>query len=1344
MKKRFTSIALIIAIIISLTVIPTEVNAASKVTSYTYEVTALLAPFNGYVYVKTNNPDPTSFRLIDKSSKYITSTSSDSYGKGIYHFAKFKFLDVEYEKESTFRVKGGYIFVNYNYDSDGGKLVVQEAISANPAGITFSNGRISSYSGDMSQGWADTSKTVTCPTLKSYTDYLIDTYTNSSMSFFEKLDAVQAGLTELSLYPRGLSDSSKRDPDNPYPFFAASPYVELGLNKHYDVYQGSEEPLLITRVYPFILDSASFPGTMSAVARKLEPECTTGGTSYHWLVDITFNGETKSYGGAGSGGSEPILTKRVTKDFRFNNLGNDFGTHATLNSLKNRLLKYGEYAVSDNAEIEAQLSRETVGKTIAPGCWVLVATEGWFGYGKTYSYIALAPDGEGYTVASGAWVDGRYVNEYERIELGVKFSDYPEADIIVRNVSYTDKNGKQHQSDILYSYDSETDTWRAPYYYNAAWWYTVGMELFSQFILTREQVENMGVDRNTNLIPDNGRIYDGSDVPGTPFTNIHAKSISVPKEMTITTGVGTYIPVTFNPTNPTDTQLKGESSNEEIVEAGSGGYVRGKKPGTATVTITTVDGGKQATCKVTVVQGVESIAINDNSSYEYIDYGAKKKLSATILPSDAFDKSLEWTSSAPDIVSVDSKGNVTGKALGYALITAKNKASGVEDYIYIYVEQVKIDNTKITLSTDKVTYTGKEHKPKVTVTNGKVTLVEGTDYKVTYSNNVDATIYARVKIEGIGNYTGSITKMFTIEPIKVQVPEGKTGLVYNGKSQVGVPSGANYTITGNKGTDAGEYYATATLPSSNYTWSDGYYWDKYIRWEIAKYNVSKASVSAIADQIYTGTRITPKFTVKRGTVELVENVDYYSYFDNNIEIGKATLTIIGLGNYTGEKKVTFNIVPPPHTHTLKKTAAKAATCTKAGTKAYWKCTECGKVYSDSKATKETTVAKMKVVAKGHQWDSGKVTTPATETKEGVKTYTCTVCNATKTEIIPKLEPKVVKTVRRTYGDNRYDTAFAISDAYLVDSGKVKSLGSIIGTDRSPSLGAIIVACGTNYPDALAASYLASVKKAPVIVWREKDNAKVQEYIRANLKRGGYVYIMGGTGAVSGNIAKGLSGYKFVRYGDENRYGTNVKILTASKVTGGEILVCDGTDFKNALIASATGKPILLVKPTGVTREGLGFIASLKNPSFTIIGNESSVAPSVATQLAPYGKVTRISGNTPDEVSVNVAKKYFKNPKEVMVATSETFPDGLCGGPLAIQNKAPMLLLTDKQNSKSVAYTKTLTSLERITAFGGTAVVSNALTKKLLNMGTKATDILEYYRTTDDIGRPLLMVDPGKI
>ena len=90
-----------------------------------------------------------------------------------------------------------------------------------------------------------------------------------------------------------------------------------------------------------------------------------------------------------------------------------------------------------------------------------------------------------------------------------------------------------------------------------------------------------------------------------------------------------------------------------------------------------------------------------------------------------------------------------------------------------------------------------------------------------------------------------------------------------------------------------------------------------------------------------------------------------------------------------------------HSYTVKKTEAKylaeEATCEKPA-KYYYLCSGCGEFVKDAAHTYENGTAK------GHSWNNGVVTEQATTTKEGIKTYTCTVCKATKTEKIAKLKP----------------------------------------------------------------------------------------------------------------------------------------------------------------------------------------------------------------------------------------------------------------------------------------------------------------------------------------------------
>ena len=133
---------------------------------------------------------------------------------------------------------------------------------------------------------------------------------------------------------------------------------------------------------------------------------------------------------------------------------------------------------------------------------------------------------------------------------------------------------------------------------------------------------------------------------------------------------------------------------------------------------------------------------------------------------------------------------------------------------------------------------------------------------------------------------------------------------------------------------------------------------------------------------------------------------------------------------TGCDETRTEVIPKEeHQHDLVPTAAKAATCEEDGNSAYWTCSKCGKYYSDAEGNDEITEGSWIIEAldhdwgewqnhdsnqhkrvcsrdsehiqyEDHSWDEGVETTPATEEAEGVMTYTCTVCEATKTAIIP--------------------------------------------------------------------------------------------------------------------------------------------------------------------------------------------------------------------------------------------------------------------------------------------------------------------------------------------------------
>ena len=94
-------------------------------------------------------------------------------------------------------------------------------------------------------------------------------------------------------------------------------------------------------------------------------------------------------------------------------------------------------------------------------------------------------------------------------------------------------------------------------------------------------------------------------------------------------------------------------------------------------------------------------------------------------------------------------------------------------------------------------------------------------------------------------------------------------------------------------------------------------------------SLSKAKISGVTDKTYTGKAITQSITVTLNDVPLKKNVDYKISYENNTNVGKATLIVTGIGNYTGTKKTTFKIKEKTQTTTQKKTQATTQATTQA-------------------------------------------------------------------------------------------------------------------------------------------------------------------------------------------------------------------------------------------------------------------------------------------------------------------------------------------------------------------------------------------------------------------------------
>ncbi len=94
-------------------------------------------------------------------------------------------------------------------------------------------------------------------------------------------------------------------------------------------------------------------------------------------------------------------------------------------------------------------------------------------------------------------------------------------------------------------------------------------------------------------------------------------------------------------------------------------------------------------------------------------------------------------------------------------------------------------------------------------------------------------------------------------------------------------------------------------------------------------DLSGATIAPIADQTYSGLEITPDPVVTLGAATLVKDSDYSVAYADNTGVGTGTLTIAGLGNYTGTKSATFQIVKATPTVTTWPTASAASPAARA-------------------------------------------------------------------------------------------------------------------------------------------------------------------------------------------------------------------------------------------------------------------------------------------------------------------------------------------------------------------------------------------------------------------------------
>ena len=198
-------------------------------------------------------------------------------------------------------------------------------------------------------------------------------------------------------------------------------------------------------------------------------------------------------------------------------------------------------------------------------------------------------------------------------------------------------------------------------------------------------------------------------------------------------------------------------------------------------------------------------------------------------------------------------------------------------------------------------YKGSAHTP-VPAVPGDLEL--GTDYTVSYTDNINAGT-ATLTITGIGNYSGTLSKTFTIskKALTDELQDIAGPFIYNGGEHkpapalTGLTSGTDYTVSYTDNTDAG----TATL---TITGIGNYSGTLSKTFEISPKTLSGELQNVTGTFTYSGNEHKPAATVT-GLAE----TDYTVSYANNVNAGTATLTITGKGNYAGTLSKTFTISP---------------------------------------------------------------------------------------------------------------------------------------------------------------------------------------------------------------------------------------------------------------------------------------------------------------------------------------------------------------------------------------------------------------------------------------------------
>ncbi len=299
----------------------------------------------------------------------------------------------------------------------------------------------------------------------------------------------------------------------------------------------------------------------------------------------------------------------------------------------------------------------------------------------SYDYIGEALTGTAYVIVSNGYALVNNNGTVAAVPATVNGNsvtllddEYAEADMLwtlgedgsFKNGNYYVRRDSGNNKDLLLSTDSPSSN--------------VGYMCFAYDgdYITVVSTSSQGSGTVFYIYYDSG--WKSSSTQPTVKTQLYGKTVAVtdvivPATVSVDVGGTTTLTATVLPEDATNKEVAWSCSDETVATVDNNGLVTGIKAGTATITVTTEDGGKTASCTVTV-NAIAVTGVTLDKTEASVGMNGSIQLTATVLPENASNKGVIWNSSKPETATVDSTGKVTGVAEGSVIITVTTEDGG--------------------------------------------------------------------------------------------------------------------------------------------------------------------------------------------------------------------------------------------------------------------------------------------------------------------------------------------------------------------------------------------------------------------------------------------------------------------------------------------------------------------------------------------------------------------------------------------------------------------------------------------------------------------------------------------